>query len=112
MSRVTTYADAARAFDHAPIAGLPGYAALRQALNDLSEQAGQMGITVAELLAAARDMTATTPYGDLCRDCGTLTWPHAVELTHAAELGGPQLDCRYRCGGCGRTWPCRWQAFR
>lgn len=101
---MTTYAEAVRDFDHQRIAELPGYPELRRVLNDLSEVAGLAGVTVAELLEAARDMTATTPFGDRCQRCGTLTWPHAAQID-----GGGQMTGQYRCGCVAAPgWTCQW----
>ena len=60
-------------------------------------------VDLADLLDAARDMTATTPYADGCERCGDWRWPHAV------ERDGGWLTCSYRCA-CGRIWTCGYAA--
>jgi hypothetical protein len=43
-----TYEQAARDFDHSPLAGLPCYARLRQVLNDLAGEAGEHHVELGE----------------------------------------------------------------
>ena len=116
-----TYADVVRTFDHARLATLPAYAALRQALSDLANEiAGQGGMKLPGFLAAVQDMAATAPYGDMCTRCSkecdqahhhdaegdplscgayALCWPHAV------ERDGGWITGTYRCRR-GHTWTC------
>jgi hypothetical protein len=98
-----TYDEVVRDFDHSPLAGLPAYARLRQALNDLAGQAGAHDVELAVLLDAGRDITATTPYADDCERCDTWQWPHAV------KRDGGWLTCSYRCP-CGHAWTCGYAA--
>lgn len=101
----TTYVSAVRSFDHTPLSRLDGYPALRQALSDLANQAGQVALD--EFLAAVRDMTLTAPYADCCARCretgdglSEIAWPHAVDR----DVNG-WLTCRYRCRR-GHAWTC------
>ena len=101
-----TYDEAVRTFDHSALAALPAYPALRQALNDLANQAPD-GTKLADLLSAVRDMAATAPYADMCSSCARrgpdteykMCWPHAAEREDGYIRG------TYRCGR-GHTWQC------
>lgn len=109
----TSYANTVRSFNHASIARLAAYPALRDALNDLCNQGEE--ITLAELLDAVRDMTLTAPFADCCDVCRRHpdylrpepdgfslepAWPHAVERK------GDWLTCTYRCPRCSHFWTC------
>lgn len=100
-----TYADMVRDFDHAQLAALPAYAALRQALSDLANQGEAMDL--ATWLAAVADMASTTPYGDVCQQCtprsSRIWWPYALRRDSGKLTG------TYRCGG-GHNWTCTWTA--
>lgn len=108
-----TYDSAVRSFNHASIARLAAYPALREALNDLCNQSAE--VTLAELLDAVRDMTLTAPFADCCDVCRRhpaylspdgdpnylkMAWPHAVTRK------GDWLSCTYRCPRCSHTWTC------
>lgn len=57
-----TYRSAVRSFDHTRLASLGSYQRVRQALSDMSNEAGQqLDFTVSELLEAVADMTLTAP---------------------------------------------------
>jgi hypothetical protein len=88
---VTTYDEAARSFDHSMLATLPAYARLRQALNDLADEAGEHDVELAVLLDAARDMTATNPLRRRLRALRHLAMASCV------ERDGGWLTCSYRC---------------
>lgn len=108
-----TYNTAVRSFNHAKIAQLAAYPALRDALNDLCNQGEE--ITLAELLEAVRDMALTAPFSDCCDVCRrhpdylrpdgdpnylVPAWPYAVERK------GDWLNCKYRCPRCSHVWTC------
>lgn len=121
--RAITYNQAVRSYDHGRVAGLPAYAALRQALSDLGNQLPDAGgMSLAEWLDAVRDMAATAPYGDVCDQCarGCLHepedafgppcaachrpwWPYATDREGGGFLGA------YRCDR-GHKWTC-WYAI-
>lgn len=95
---MTTYRNALRSFDHAPLAEANTYHALRQALSDFSNESR---MPLGEFLTALRDMALTAPYADGCRaGCMHMTWPHAVERK------GDGLQCHYRCPKCSTEWTC------
>lgn len=113
-----TYDMAVRSFDHAPLAALPAYARLRQALSDIANEAAEQGgMKLSEFLDAVRDMAATAPYGDMCMQCGKACecppdallldtcLAHRTWWPHAAERDGGWITGTYRCSG-GHTWPC------
>lgn len=92
------YPEHVKTFDHTALAALPAYPALRQALNDIAEQAD---MPLDEFLGAVRDMATTTPHADCCPDCRTVAaWPHKVNNTDG------WLQCHYRCPNCPRAWTC------
>ena len=107
------YSTAVQDHDHTDLAGLNAYAKFRQALNDLADEAGSAGVTLAELLAALRDVGLTTPYADCCDRClrdgvgvaERMAWPHKV---HRDD--GGWLTCTYRCAGCSHVWTCGYAA--
>lgn len=112
---MTTYDEAVRSFDHAQLASLPAYAALRQALSDLANQSesGDLGTW----LAAIGDAATTTPYGDTCERCDMACkctpgapFPHQCGAyrtwwPHTVERDGGWITGTYRCGR-GHAWTC------
>ena len=105
----TAHGERVRDFNHAELARLPAYQALRQALSDISTQAAASAhpVTVAGFLEAVQDMALTAPYGDCCPRCGSevggLSWPHA-----GSRKGG-YLTGEYQCAR-GHVWPCTYLA--
>ena len=105
----TAYGQLVRSYDHARLARLPAYQALRQALSDISNEAAESGepFPLADFLKAVRDMALTAPYGDMCPRCGhkgdsgefTICWPYAATRDGACIRGG------YRCAR-GHEWTC------
>lgn len=103
-----SYESEVRSFDHERLAHFEPYHRLRQALNDLSNEASEH-VKLGEFLDAVRDMALTAPYADTCPACRgkepgnylQMTWPHAVERDD-----GGWLDCTYRCPRCAHVWHC------
>jgi hypothetical protein len=110
-----TYHEAVRDFDHASLAALPAYAALRQALSDLASQGEPVGLGT--WLAAIQDAATTTPYGDTCERCdmqcrcpAAAPFPHPCGAfrtwwPHKLERDGGWITGTYRCGR-GHTSTC------
>jgi hypothetical protein len=99
----TTCLTALRSFDHSPLAALPAYPLLRQALSDVANQAAAAGrpVDLGMFLRAARDMAATAPYADCCEECdgARIWWPHKVVCE------GGWITGTYRCDS-GHIWEC------
>lgn len=102
---LTEYGELVRSFDHARLATLPAYQALRQALSDIGNQSADAGgCSLAGFLEAVRDMALTAVYGDCCPRCGVsadMAWPYA------AVRDGQYIRGRYRCPQ-GHTWTCNY----
>ena len=112
MTDRITYGTAVRSFDHAALAGLASYPALREAINDFANEADA---PLAYVLDAIRDMVLTAPYADCCDRCRQhpdyvgpdgnadylkMAWPYVVERK------GDWLRCTYRCPRCSYVWTC------
>jgi hypothetical protein len=95
-----TYRSAVRSFDHTRLASLDSYQRVREALSDLSNEAGQqLDYTLSELLDAVADMTLTAPFADVCRACRGPRYSDSVSMTfpHLVVREGDGLTCTYRC---------------
>lgn len=102
-----SYESEVRSFNHENLANFESYHRLRQALNDLSNEASEH-VTLVELLDAVRDMALTAPYADSCPTCRGKTPDNYLQMTwpHAVERKGDYLTCTYRCPRCDQTWNC------
>lgn len=92
-------------YDHSRLAALPAYQDLRKAINDIANQsAGSDPVSVAEFLKAITDMALTTPYADICRECGN-AGIHEMYWPHSAIRDGDWIRGQYRCRN-GHSWSC------
>jgi hypothetical protein len=89
-----------KSFDHSPLAALPEYHAVRQAVDALGRclDDDDRGFSREDFIEAVCDVAATSYAGDICAPCWEMAWPHS------GEVKGRQLWGRYRCSKCGRYW--------
>jgi hypothetical protein len=126
MTADKTYDTTIRSYDHDRIAALPAYAALRQALSDIGNEAAESGgIVLGEFLDALCDMAVTAPFGDICNRCCHECWrdhghgereipgtwlpsicgADRIWWPHAAVRKGEYVTGTYRCER-GHIWTC------
>lgn len=98
-----TYDDIVKSHDHETLSRMKWYQALRRALDEVTNQISyeDESVTIAFLLEALRDMSATTRLGDTCDRCGGVAWPHKLDREGDSMLAFYRHDC-------GHTWTCNW----
>ncbi len=106
----TTYSNGLQSFDHAELAALDAYLALRRALADFAGAAQAVGAcTLSGFLEALQDMGLSTPFPADCPECGDRAgpmkaWQRPRAWPYAVERYGGSITATYRCPRCAGTW--------
>ena len=105
-------------FDHSRISGLPEYAVVSRALDQLVKaiERAEVEIDQAEWLRIVQQMASALPYTDTCENCVRIAVnqqrptteldPYPGAAPDGADVEDGWVRGRYLCPECGTRWTC------